>query len=148
MSENTVSLYRMIKSSPEKVYRALTEPYAIASWMPPYGFIGITHHMDVRAGGTYRMSFQNFTTGTMQSFGGEYLEVRPNEFIKYQDRFDDQNLSGTMTNTIWIRQTSAGTELKILQEGIPKAIPAEQCYLGWQDSLEKLIKLVEPNIYD
>ncbi len=148
MSENTVSLHRVIKASPEKVYRALTEPNAIASWMPPYGFIGITHEMNVKVGGTYRMSFQNFTTGTLQAFGGEYLEVKPNELLKFQDRFDDPNLPGVMTNTIRLKKSSVGTELSILQEGIPEAIPAEQCYLGWQESLEKLIKLVEPDIQD
>jgi uncharacterized protein YndB with AHSA1/START domain len=148
MSDNSVSLHRMIKTSPEKVYRAFTEALAIASWLPPYGFLCTVHDMDVKEGGTFRMSFQNFTTGNGHSFGGEYVGVKPNEFLKYTDRFDDPNLPGTMTTSIWLKKTIAGTELKVLQEGIPAAIPAEMCYLGWQDSLDKLIKLVEPEIPD
>jgi uncharacterized protein YndB with AHSA1/START domain len=148
MADNSVSLHRVIKASPEKVYRAFTDPLALASWMPPYGFLGTVHSMDVRVGGTFKMSFTNFSTGNGHSFGGEYLEVKPNEFLKYTDKFDDPNLPGEMTNSIWIKKTIAGTELKILQEGIPAVIPAEMCYLGWQESLEKLIKLVEPEIPD
>lgn len=148
MADNSVSLHRVIKVSPEKVYRAFTDPLALASWMPPYGFLGTVHSMDVRVGGTFKMSFTNFSTGNGHSFGGEYLEVKPNEFLKYTDKFDDPNLPGEMTNSIWIKKTIAGTELKILQEGIPAVIPAEMCYLGWQESLEKLIKLVEPEIPD
>jgi uncharacterized protein YndB with AHSA1/START domain len=148
MSDNKVSLHRVIKASPEKIYRAFTEPAAIASWMPPYGFLGIVHDMDVREGGAYRMSFQNFSTGKNQSFGGDYVEVKPNELLKFTDKFDDPNMPGIITNTIWFEKTSVGTELKILQENIPAAIPAEMCYLGWQESLEKLIKLVEPEIPD
>ncbi|QXU43185.1 SRPBCC family protein [Pedobacter sp. D749] len=148
MSDNSVSLHRVIKASPEKVYRAFTEPTALASWMPPYGFLGIIHGMDVKPGGTFKMSFQNFTTGSTNAFGGEYLEVVPNELLKYTDKFEDSNLTGTIVNTIWFTKTSVGTDLKILQENIPAMIPVEMCYLGWQESLEKLIKLVEPNIPD
>ena len=148
MSNNSVSLHRVIKASPEKVYRAFTEALALASWMPPYGFLGTVHHMDVKVGGTFKMAFQNFTTGNSNSFGGEYLEVIPNERLKYTDQFEDSNLPGTLINTIWLEKTSVGTDLKILQENIPVIIPAEMCYLGWQESLEKLIKLVEPNIPD
>jgi len=146
MSGNSVSLHKVIKASPEKVYRASTEAIALASWMPPYGFLGIVHDMDVKIGGTFKMSFQNFTTGKSDSFVGEYLEVVPNKLLKYTDKFDDSNLLGTMVNTIWFEKTSVGTDLKILQENIPAMIPVEMCYLGWQESLEKLIKLVEPHI--
>ena len=148
MSNNSVSLHRVIKASPEKVYRAFTDALALASWIPPYGFLGTVHNMDVKIGGTFKMSFQNFTTGKSDSFGGEYLEVIPNVLLKYSDKFDDSNLTGTMVNTIWFEKTSVGTDLKILQENIPAMIPVEMCYLGWQESLEKLIKLVEPNIPD
>jgi len=148
MSGNSVSLHRVIKASPEKVYRAFTEAIALASWMPPYGFLGIVHDMEVKVGGTFKMSFQNFTTGKSESFGGEYLEIIPNEFLKYTDKFDDPGLPGTIVNTFWFEKTSVGTDLKILQENIPATIPVEMCYLGWQESLEKLINLVEPNIAD
>lgn len=148
MSDNKVSLHRVIKASPKKVYRAFTESLAIASWLPPYGFLGIVHEMNVQVGGTYKMSFQNFTTGNSHSFGGEYLEIKPNEFLKYTDKFDDPNMTDIMTTSVWLQKTSVGTELKILQEGIPAVIPAEMCYLGWQESLEKLAKLVEPEIPD
>jgi uncharacterized protein YndB with AHSA1/START domain len=148
MSGNSVTLHRVIKASPEKVYRAFTDAHALASWMPPYGFVGIVHHMDVKAGGTFKMSFQNFSTGKRESFGGEYIEVIPNKFLKYTDKFEDESLPGTIVNSIWLGETSVGTDLKILQENIPEMIPAEMCYLGWQESLEKLIKLVEPQIPD
>lgn len=148
MSDNNVSLHRVIKAPPEKVYRAFIEPTAIASWMPPYGFLGIVHDMNVETGGIYKMSFQNFTTGNSHSFGGEYLEIRANEFLKYTDKFDDPNLPGAITTSVWFQKTSVGTELKIMQEGIPAMIPAEMCYLGWQESLEKLMRLVEPEIPD
>jgi len=148
MSTNKVSLHRVIKASPEKVYKAFTEALAIASWLPPYGFLCTVHHMDVKEGGSFKMSFHNFTTGNGHSFGGEYLEVKPNAFLKYTDKFDDPNLPGVMTTSIWLEKTMAGTDLKVLQEGIPEMIPAEMCYLGWQESLEKLTKLVEPNIPD
>jgi len=148
MSDNHVSLHRVLKASPEKVYRAFTEAVAIASWIPPYGFLCIVHEMTVQVGGSYKMSFQNFSTGNSHSFGGKYVEIKPNEFLKYTDKFDDPNLPGEMTTSVWLKKTSVGTEIKILQEGIPAVIPAEMCYLGWQESLEKLTKLVEPEIPD
>ena len=148
MSDNNVSLHRVLKASPEKVFRAFTQPGALASWIPPYGFICTVHEMDVKVGGSYRASFENFSTGHSHSFGGNYLEIRPNEFLKYSDRFDDPNLPGEMITTVWLTKTSVGTDLKILQENIPTVIPAEMCYLGWQESLEKLAKLVEPEIPD
>lgn len=146
--DNSVTLHRVIKTTPEKLYRAFTEPDALASWIPPYGFLGIVHEMDVRVGGTYKMSFINFSTGNGHSFGGEYLEVKPNEFIKHTDKFDDPNLPGEMIVSIWFKKVAVGTDLKIVQENIPSLIPAEMCYLGWQESLDKLTKLVEPNIPD
>ncbi len=145
---NTVSLHRILKTSPEKVFRAFTEAGAIAAWLPPYGFYCTVHQMEARKGGSFRMSFTNFSTGNSHSFGGTYVEVKVNEFLKYTDKFDDPNLPGEMTTSVSLRQTVAGTELKIIQEGIPAAIPAEMCYLGWQESLEKLAKLVEPEIPD
>ena len=145
---NSVSLHRMIKTSPEKVFRAFTKPSAIASWLPPYGFLCTVHEMTAEKGGSFRMSFENFSTGNSHSFGGTYLEIKPNEFLKYTDKFDDPNLPGEMITTVSLRQTIAGTEIKISQEGIPSVIPAEMCYLGWQESLDKLIKLVEPEIPD
>ena len=148
MPDNNVSLHRVIKSSPEKVFRAFTEANAIASWIPPYGYLCTVHEMKVKVGGTYKMSFQNFSTGQSHSFGGNYVEIKPNEFLKYTDKFDDPNLPGEMTTTVWLKKVSVGTDLKILQENIPAMIPAEMCYLGWQESLEKLIKLVEPDLPD
>lgn len=148
MSNNVVSLYRVLKTSPEKVFRAFTEAAAIATWLPPYGFICTVHKMDVKVGGSHKMSFLNFTTGNSHSFGGTYLEIKPNELLKYTDKFDDPNLPGEMTTTISLRKNLAGTEIKITQEGIPSVIPVEMCYLGWQESLEKLAKLVEPEIPD
>lgn len=148
MSGNSVTLHRVIKANPEKVYRAFTEANAMATWLPPYGFIGIVHSIDVKVGGSYKMSFINFSTGSEQSFGGDFLELKPNEFIKHTDKFDDANLPGEMTTSVWLKQVSCGTELKVIQEGIPSVIPVEMCYLGWQESLEKLIKLVEPVIPD
>lgn len=148
MSNNSVSLHRMLKTSPEKVYRAFTDAAAIASWLPPYGFTCTVHEMNVKQGGTFRMSFQNFNTGNGHSFGGSYVELKPNEFLKYTDRFDDPNLPGEIVTTVSLKKTIAGTELNITQENIPEAIPAEFCYLGWQESLEKLAKLVEPEIPD
>ncbi len=148
MSANSVSLHRVLKTSPEKVYRAFTESNAIASWLPPYGFVCTVHEQNVAVDGTFKMSFHNFSTNSVQSFGGKYLEIKPNEFLKYTDIFDDPNLPGEMTTSVWIRKVSVGTEIKILQEGIPSMIPAEMCYLGWQESLEKLAKLVEPDIRD
>lgn len=148
MENNNVTLHRVLKATPEKVYRAFTEPEAVSFWMPPYGFLGVIHEMDVREGGSYKMSFINFSTGNRHSFGGKYLEIKPNEFIKHSDTFDDPNLPGEMTTSIWLRKVSCGTELKIVQDGIPAVIPVEMCYLGWQESLEKLAKLVEPEIPD
>jgi uncharacterized protein YndB with AHSA1/START domain len=148
MSNNSVSFHRVLKATPQKVYRAFTEPNAIASWLPPYGFLCTVHEMNVQVGGTFRMSFQNFSTGNSHSFGGNYVELKPNEFLKYTDKFDDPNLPGEMTTSVWLQKVSVGTEIKIVQEGIPTVIPVEMCYLGWQESLEKLTSLVEPNIPD
>lgn len=148
MTKNKVTLHRVFTASPEKVYKAFTNPDALASWIPPYGFLCQVHSMDLQVGGHYKMSFTNFTTGTSHSFGGEYLEIRPNEFLKYTDQFDDPNLPGQMITTIALRKVLCGTELIATQEGIPDAIPTEMCYLGWQESLEKLKRLVEPNIPD
>ena len=148
MSDNSVSLHRVLKATPEKVYRAFTEANAIASWLPPYGFLCTVHEMNVQVGGTFRMSFHNFSTGNGHSFGGNYVEIKPNEFLKYTDKFDDPNLPGEMVTSVWLQKVSAGTDIKILQEGIPAVIPVEMCYLGWQESLEKLTKLVEPEIPD
>jgi uncharacterized protein YndB with AHSA1/START domain len=148
MAENNVSLHRVLKTTPEKVFRAFTEPAAIASWLPPYGFTCTVHQMDVKVGGAHKMSFQNFSTGNSHSFGGKYLELKPGELVKYTDKFDDPNLPGEMTTTVSLRKVIGGTEIKVLQENIPAVIPVEMCYLGWQESLEKLAKLVEPDIPD
>lgn len=148
MSNNSVSLHRVLKASPEKVYRAFTEANAMAAWLPPYGFLCEVHSMEVKVGGGYKMSFTNFTTGNTHSFGGEYLEIEPNSFLKYTDKFDDPNLPGEMITTVWLKKVIGGTDLKVTQEGIPEMIPAEMCYLGWQDSLDKLMRLVEPEIPD
>ena len=148
MTNNNVTLYRVIKAAPEKVYRAFTEPTALASWLPPYGFLCVIHNIDVKPGGDYKMSFINFSKGNGHSFGGKYLEIKPNEFIKYTDKFDNPQLPGEMITSVWLKKVLCGTELKVVQEGIPAAIPVEMCYLGWQESLEKLIKLVEPEIPD
>lgn len=145
---NSITLHRVLKAAPEKLYRAFTDPKAIGSWLPPYGFLCVVHNMDVRVGGNYKMSFINFSTGNGHSFGGEYLELKPNEFIKHTDKFDDPNLPGIMITSIWLNKVSCGTDLKIVQENIPSAIPTEMCYLGWQESLDKLTKLVEPEIPD
>ena len=145
---NSVSLHRILKASPEKVFRAFTDATAIASWLPPYGFLCTVHQMNAKTGGTFKMSFTNFSTGNGHSFGGTYVEIKSNEFLKYTDKFDDPNLPGEMTTSVSLRKTIAGTEIKIKQEGIPSAIPEEMCYLGWQESLEKLAKLVEPEIPD
>ena len=146
METNSVSLHRVIKAAPEKVFRAFTEADAMAAWLPPYGFLCQVHQLDAHAGGSYKMTFINFTTGNGHSFGGKYLEIKPNEFLKYTDVFDDPNMPGEMITTITLKKVSVGTELTATQTGIPAMIPAEMCYLGWQDSLDKLIKLVEPNI--
>ncbi len=148
MANNTVTLHRVLKATPEKVYRAFSEPNAMAFWLPPYGFLCEVHQLDMRVGGDYKMSFTNFSTGNGHSFGGKFLEIKLNEFIKHTDIFDDPNLPGEMITSIWLRKVSVGTELKIIQDGIPSVIPTEMCYLGWQESLEKLAKLVEPEIPD
>jgi uncharacterized protein YndB with AHSA1/START domain len=148
MADNSVSLHRVLKTSPEKIFRAFTEPVAMASWLPPYGFTCTVHEMKAEVGGIYRMSFYNFSTGNGHSFGGTYLELKPAEFIKYTDQFDDPNLPGQMITSVWLKKVLVGTELKVVQENIPSTIPVEMCYLGWQESLEKLAKLVEPNIPD
>lgn len=145
---NSVTLHRIIKTSPEKVYRAFTDPLALASWIPPYGFLCTVHHFDAKVGGTYKMSFTNFSTGNSHSFGGEFLELRPNEFLKHTDKFDNPHLPGEMITSVWFTKVMCGTEIKVVQENIPDVIPPEMCYLGWQESLEKLIKLTEPQIPD
>jgi len=148
MANNSVSLHRVLKASPEKVYRAFTETIAIASWIPPYGYICTVQEQNVKVNGTYKMTFHNFHTGKSHSFGGKYLEIKPNEFLKYSDKFDDPNLPGEMITSVWIKEVSAGTEIKITQDGIPEMIPVDMCYLGWQESLEKLKMLVEPVLPD
>lgn len=148
MSSNSVSLHRVVKTSPEKLYRAFTEANALCSWLPPYGFLCSVQKLEAKVGGVYKMSFTNFSTGNSHSFGGKYLEMEPNKFLKYTDKFDDPNLPGEMITTVWIKKVIGGTELKVVQEGIPEPIPADMCYLGWQDSLDKLIRLVEPEIPD
>lgn len=148
MPDNNVSLHRVLKASPEKVYKAFTDATAMASWLPPFGFLCTVHEMNATVGGTYKMSFHNFSTGHSHSFGGKFLELKPGEFLRYTDKFDDPNLPGEMITTVWLRKVMVGTEIKILQEGIPAVIPAEMCYLGWQESLKKLEQLVEPNIPD
>jgi uncharacterized protein YndB with AHSA1/START domain len=148
MTNNTVTLHRVLAAPVEKVFKAFTDADAMASWLPPYGFVCKVHSMDFKIGGTYKMSFTNFTTGNGHSFGGQYLEILPNVLLKYTDQFDDPNLPGQMITTIKFRSVLCGTELVATQEGIPDSIPVEMCYLGWQESLEKLKRLVEPNIPD
>lgn len=148
MSTNSISLHKVLKASPEKVYRAFTEATALASWIPPYGFLCTIHEMNVKVDGTFRMSFQNFSTGNSHSFGGKYLEIKPNEYLKYTDKFDDPNLSGEITTSVELKKVLVGTEITVIQQDIPSIIPPEMCYLGWQESLEKLAKLVEPEIPD
>ncbi|AET92080.1 polyketide cyclase [Burkholderia sp. KK1] len=148
MTTGTVRLHRVLRATPERVYRAFLEPDAMSKWLPPYGFTCRVHHMDAREGGTHKMSFHNFSTGHGHSFGGEYLELVPFEKIRYTDRFDDANLPGEMHVTVSLRQVSCGTELDIVQEGVPEVIPVEMCYLGWQESLLQLARLVEPEIPD
>jgi uncharacterized protein YndB with AHSA1/START domain len=145
---STIRLHRVLRATPERVYRAFTDANAMAKWLPPNGFTGQVHHLDAKVGGTYKMSFTNFTTGSSHSFGGEFLELKPNERIRYTDRFDDPNLPGEIQTTITLNKVSVGTELNILQEGVPGVIPAEACYLGWQESLTLLAKLVEAEIPD
>jgi len=146
MATGTVRLHRVLRAPPLRVYRAFTEPDAMAKWLPPHGFTCLVHRMEAKVGGTYRMSFRNFGTGHSHSFEGEYLELVPAEKVRYASKFDDPNLPGLMQNTITLRQVICGTELSIVQEGIPEVIPPEMCYLGWQESLGQLMKLVEPEI--
>ncbi len=148
MSSNSVSLHKVLKVKPEKVYRAFTEAIAISAWLSPYGFLCTVQQMEVKVGGGYKMSFTNFSTGNSHSFGGKYLEIDPNNFLKYTDKFDDPNFPGEMITSVWFKKVSVGTELKVVQEGIPAVIPVEMCYLGWQESIDKLTKLVEPEIPD
>lgn len=146
MPKNTVRLHRVLRSTPERIYRAFLDPDAMVKWLPPNGFTGKVHHLDAKVGGTYKMSFKNFTSSHGHSFGGEYLELVPNERIVHTDKFDDPNLPGEMKVTISLKPVSVGTELNITQEGIPDVIPLEACYLGWQESLTLLAKLVEAEI--
>lgn len=148
MATNSIQLHRVLRASPERVYRAFLEPEAKAKWLPPNGFTGNVQHSDARVSGTYKMSFTNFTTGKSHSFGGTYLELVPHQRIRYTDRFDDPNLPGEMQVTVTLRKVSCGTELSILQEGLPEVIPLEACYLGWQESLTLLAHLVEAEIPD
>jgi uncharacterized protein YndB with AHSA1/START domain len=148
MSTNTIKLHRVLRASPEKVYRAFLDGDAMAKWLPPNGFTGKVHHIDAKVGGTYKMSFTNFSSGKSHSFGGTFLELTPHELIRYTDKFDDPNMAGEIQTTITLKQVSVGTELNIVQEGVPGVIPAEACYLGWQDSLVLLAKLVEAEIPD
>ncbi|HEY2274349.1 MAG TPA: SRPBCC family protein [Steroidobacteraceae bacterium] len=145
---NTVRLHRVLATRPDKVYRAFLEPDALAKWMPPNGFTCTVHSLEPRVGGSFRMSFRNFTTGSGHSFGGKYLELVPGERVSYADRFDDPNLPGEIRVTVTLRKVSLGTDVTIVQEGLPDAIPLEACYLGWQESLRNLSKLVEPEIKD
>ena len=146
MPSRSVRLHRVLRSKPEKVYRAFLEPDAIAKWIPPYGFTCKVHQMEARVGGTFKMSFHNFSTGNGHSFGGEYLELLPNSLIRYTDKFDDPNLPGVLQVTVKLTPVLCGTDIDILQEGIPEVIPLEMCYLGWQESLAQLATLVEPEI--
>ena len=146
MATGTVKLHRVLKTKPERLYRAFLDAAALAKWLPPYGFTCTVHHLDAKVGGTFKMSFTNFTSGNGHSFGGEYLELKPSEKIVYTDKFDDPNLPGSMKTTVTIKTVSAGVGLNVVQEGIPEAIPVEMCYLGWQESLAQLALVVEPEI--
>jgi uncharacterized protein YndB with AHSA1/START domain len=148
MMTSTIRLHRVLRATPERVYRAFLDPDAMVKWLPPNGFTGKVHHLDARVGGSYKMSFTNFTTGKSHAFGGEYLELATHERIRYTDQFEDPKLPGTMQVTITLKQVSCGTEVHITQEGVPDIIPAEACYLGWQESLALLAKLVEAEIPD
>ena len=145
---NTVELHRVFKTTPDKLYRAFTEPDALLKWIPPYGFIAKITHMDVKVGGSFKMSFTNFGTGKCESFGGNYIELVPNELIRYTDKFDDPNLAGEIEVKVTFKKVCCGTEINIKQSGLPDIIPVEMCYLGWQESLEQLAKLVQPDIPD
>ena len=145
---NTIRLHRVLRATPEKIYKAFLDPAAMAKWLPPNGFTANVHKMDAKVGGTYKMSFTNFTTGKSHAFGGTYVELAPHERIRYTDKFDDPNLPGEMQTTITLAKVFCGTDVNIVQEGVPGVIPAEACYLGWQESLAQLAKLVEPEIPD
>jgi uncharacterized protein YndB with AHSA1/START domain len=145
---NTIRLHRVLKASPERVFRAFTNADAMAKWLPPYGFTCHVAHLEAKVGGTFKMAFTNFTSGKSHSFGGKYLELKPNELIRYTDKFDDPNLPGEMNVTVTLKKVFCGTELNVTQEGVPDVIPAEACYLGWQESVEQLAKLVDPEIPD
>lgn len=147
MATNTVRLHRVLRAPPERVYRAFLNADAMVKWLPPDGYTAVMHHFEARVGGTFRMSFTNFTTEQSHTFGGEYLELLPNQLLRYTDQFDDPNLPGVMQVTVTLKAVSCGTELNVVQEGIPEVIPAEMCYLGWQESLVLLAKLVEPEIW-
>ena len=146
MTSNTIRLHRVIRSTPEKIYRAFLDADAMCKWLPPNGFTAKVHHSDPKVGGTFKMSFTNFTTGKGHSFGGNYLELVPHERLRYTDKFDDPNLPGEMQVTVTLKKVSCGTDVNIVQEGVPAVIPAEACYLGWQESLTQLAMLVEPDI--
>jgi uncharacterized protein YndB with AHSA1/START domain len=146
MPGNTVRLHRVLRTKPEKVYRAFLEADAMARWLPPNGFTCKVDHLDARVGGTFKMSFRNFGTGTVHAFGGSYLELVPGQKVRYTDKFDDPNLPGEIITTITLREVSVGTEMNVVQEGLPEVIPVESCYLGWQESLEHLARLVEPEV--
>ncbi len=146
MTTGTVRLHRVLRAPPERVYRAFLEPDALAKWLPPYGFTCKVHHMDVRVGGSFRLSFANFSSGNSHAFGGDYLELVPHERIRYTDKFDDPGLPGEMRVTVLLTKVSCGTDIDITQEGVPEVIPLEMCYLGWQESLAQLAVLVEPEI--
>ena len=146
MAGNTVQLHRVLRATPERIYRAFVDPDAMVKWLPPNGFTGKVHQMDAKIGGAYKMSFTNFSSGSSHSFGGTYVELNPHERIRYTSKFDNPGLPGEMTTTVTLRRVSVGTELKVVQEGIPSAIPAEACYLGWQESLVLLGKIVEAEI--
>ncbi len=146
MPTGSIQLHRVLRAKPERIYRAFLEPEAIARWLPPYGFTCKVHHLDARVGGSHRMTFSNFGAGGGHSFGGEYQELKPWELIRYSDRFEDPNLSGEMQTTVRLRPVLCGAEVSIVQEGLPHAIPVEMCYLGWQESLEQLARLVQPEI--
>jgi uncharacterized protein YndB with AHSA1/START domain len=148
MPANTVRLHRVLRAPPERIYRAYLDADAMVKWLPPHGFTGKVHHLDARVGGSYRMSFTNFSTGQVHSFGGSYVELVPNVRIRITDRFDDPNLPGEMVTTVTLRPVSCGTEFNVVQEGIPEAIPPEACYLGWQESLVLLAQLVEAEVKD
>jgi len=148
MASRTIRLHRVLRADPERIYRAFLDADAMAKWLPPYGFTCKVHHMDAKVGGTFRMSFTNFSTGNSHSFGGEYRQLVPNETVRYTDKFDDPHLPGEMETTVSLRRVSCGTDVTIVQDGVPEAIPLEMCYLGWQESLAQLAKLVEPVIPD